>query len=65
VLRVTWLYQDESLRGVFCDAMQRDAADLDWHIVVSLFRAIFVMGVPQRAELAPRLAGLTGYRGQP
>jgi aminoglycoside phosphotransferase (APT) family kinase protein len=63
LLRVTWLYQAESLRPAFCEAMQRDVDDLNWHVVVSLFRAVFVSGGAERAALAALLAPMIGYSG--
>ena len=61
LLRVTWLYRWEELRQLFCQAMHRDVADLTWHIVNSLFRAVYVACNQDRLQHAASLAELIGY----
>ena len=61
LLRVTWLYQWEAFRPLFCRAMQRDVADLTWHFVASLFRAVYVNSNQDRSQHEARLAALIGY----
>ncbi len=59
LLRVTWLYQREDLIPLFCQAMRRDAADLTWHMVSSLLRAVYVQG-NQDSQIKARHAATIG-----
>lgn len=61
LLRVTWLYQAEALRPIFCQAMQRDVRDLTWHLALSLFQAVYVFPSPQRPQHSALLASMVGY----
>jgi hypothetical protein len=58
---VTWIYEQEELGAVFCRAMRRDVSDLAWHMVNSLFRAVYVTCSRGRPENETRLAEATGF----
>lgn len=61
LLRITWLYQSEDLVRVFCEALERDPGDFNWHLVTELFRSLYITGGPNRARYESGLAALVGF----
>jgi aminoglycoside phosphotransferase (APT) family kinase protein len=62
LLRITWLYERQELRQLFCQAMQRDISELTWHVVHWLFHFMYVSCIQDRLQHEARLAELVGYK---